>query len=124
MTTGVSAVLALSVGSDKTLDELSLIGVDPLVDGLMADFKVWVLIFEPSGDEFWRPAFADSSGDSAADPGVFETFAGSALAVALIGSTLSLVGEVVPASNGRDISLKLAGDSRRAPAQLLGDLSE
>ena len=112
------------MGSDKTLDEFSLIGVDPLVDGLVADFEVRILIFEPSGDEFRRPAFPDPGGDPAADASVFEPFAGPASAVALIGPGLSLVSEIVSAPDGRDVSRKLAGDGRRAAAQLLGDLSE
>jgi len=112
------------VGPDEACDECSVIGVDPLRDGLVADFEMGSLIVEPSGDERGRPAFPDPGGDPAAETRVFESSAGPAWAVTVIRAALRFVSEVVSAPNGRDVSRKLAGDGRRAPAQLLGDRSE
>jgi hypothetical protein len=51
MLSGVSALLSLLVGSDKTWDEFFFVGVYPLIDGLVANGQLGMKFTPTSSDE-------------------------------------------------------------------------
>src|SRR3989338_6551233 len=104
---GVAARLPHPVGPHQVGDEMSVLGVDPLVDRLMADGGAGSAHGQTSGDELWRPADSEAVVHIATDALVLEASVCAAGARTGLGPRLSLVGQIVARVDRRGVAPQL-----------------
>ena len=121
MPAGVSPVLASTLGADEERDEMPCVGVDPLVNGFMADGQIGMPDLKATGSEFGRPALSDAAFDISADKVVLETLVSSALAGPSVRPGLGFVGQVVSGPDGRGVALELPAESSGVTVKGTGD---
>lgn len=117
----VSPALARAMGADEERDEMPRVGVDPLVDGFMADRQIGMPDLKTTGDEFGRPALSDTAFDISADTVVLETRVSSALAGSLVRPGVGFVGQVVSGPDGRGVALELPTEGSGITVKSTGD---
>ncbi|OGS12480.1 MAG: hypothetical protein A3J70_14210 [Elusimicrobia bacterium RIFCSPHIGHO2_02_FULL_61_10] len=105
---GVAARPPRPVGPHQVGDEMPRLGLDPLVDGLMADSGAGSSHGEASGDELRRPANSEAIFNITADDRVFETRVGPGAAVTLLRPRVRLVSEVVAGMHRRGVAPQLS----------------
>jgi hypothetical protein len=121
MPAGVSPALTNALGADEEWDEMPRVGVDPLVDGFVADGQTGMPNRKATGDEFGRPSFSDTAFDISADKVVLETRVRSALAGPLVRPGLGFVGQVVSGPDGWGVALELPTEGSGVTVKNPGD---
>jgi len=122
MLAGVPSALASALSADEERDEMPRVGVDPLVDGFVADGQIGMPDRKTTSDEFGRPAPSDTAFDIVADKVMLETRVCSALVGSPVRPGLGFVGQVVSGpdrrgvapefpTEGSGVTVKSAGDS-------------
>ena len=121
---GVATVCAAAMGAYQTRDELSRLGIDPLVDRLVADGLVRMPPLPAARNELRRPPAPEPLGHVPAQTRVLETPTLMGQAVAGLGPVLGLVRQVVARVDRRGIAPEFPGQGTGRPPQDRGDLPE
>ena len=111
---GVASVFASAMASEQEGNQGDSVLVNPLINRLMANAKLRMLPAESSGDQLWRPAQGKVCRHIASNALGLEPFSPMGLPVALIGTLLGLVRQVVACVDGRGVSFQLPAKGARA----------
>ena len=91
----VSPILTPVMGSYQRADQMSSIGINPLVNSLMANGLAGVLYGQSAGDQLWGPAQANVFIDVITNELGFKPLASMRFMFAFIGSLLGFMGQVI-----------------------------
>ncbi len=121
MPAGVSPALASALGADEKRDEMPRFGVDPLVNGFVADGQIGMPDLKTTGGEFGRPASSDAAFDISADKVALETRVRSALASSPVRPGLGFMGQVVSGPDGRGVAPEFPAEGSGVTVKSTGD---
>ena len=120
----IAAGLTPTVRPDQTRYEIPGLGIDPLVDGLMADGRVGASAGTPTRNEFRRPARAEPVGHVLPQAWALEAPTLMRHVVAYLGPLLGLVRQVVARVDRRGIAPELSRQRAGRSSQHRGDLPQ
>jgi hypothetical protein len=102
-------VLPSAMGSHQMGYKMQSILVNPLIHGLMAYGQLRLFDAQSAGDQFWRPTQAKVFFHIGSNKAVFEPFSPMRFILALIGSLLGFMGQIIAGVNRRGIPYQLPG---------------
>jgi len=114
----VTAISAFAVGLGEKTSKPGSVGIDPLVNGFVADAFAGKLERQAARNEFRGPAQAEFGLDIAADERITQTRVPRSRTPARIGAGLSRMRAVVACVDGSAIAAQFTGEGRRIAAQL------
>lgn len=120
----VAAAGAFAVVLGKKGDEVASLGIDPEIDGLVADAKPLAIPADATSDQLGRPAQAQLGLDIAANGFGLETESLTGSALAHNGAELSGPGEVAALVERRAIAPKFPRKGRGTALEDPGDLPQ